>query len=165
MVLLPTDHPLATRATVALDDITSDPVFRPACNPTDTLDQLVEEVSIGERIVTVGASATTRTGPTITAVPVVDAPTTRLVLAWHPDAHPATRANFTRTTKSTASNHTGLTPAARQALSPTPVTARAPAPTTTEALSPTPATPDGHSPATTSVPTPIPVNPHLQLPA
>lgn len=165
VVLLPTDHPLASRTTVTLDDITGDPTFRPACNPTDTLDQLVEEVAIGERIVTVGASAATRTGPTVTAVPVLDAPTTRLVLAWHPEAHPATRTNFTRTTRSTATNQPGLTPATPHALSP--ATPHALSPATTPAPSPaeaiTPA--DSHIPAIPRLQPEQQVRPHVQQPA
>ncbi|MEV6288485.1 LysR family transcriptional regulator [Kribbella sp. NPDC051770] len=110
VALLPTDHPLAARPFITTHDITTDPTYRPACAPTDTLDQLVEEVSLGHRIVTVGATATTRTGPLITAVPVIDAPTTHLVLAWHPETPPTTRTSFTRTTQSTAAPHPNLLP-------------------------------------------------------
>lgn len=101
VVLLPPDHRLAGRPAVTSAEVARDGAYREHC-PADTLDRIVELVSLGRLIVVVGASATDRIGTAVVAVPVSDAPATRLVLAW-PDGgpHPA-RTSFVRAAEEAA---------------------------------------------------------------
>jgi hypothetical protein len=108
VVLLPTDHPLASRPFVGISEIAGEDVFKPVCEPGDTLDQMIDEVSMGKLTVMVGASAVDRTGSVVVAVPVVDAPSTRLVLIWRPDVPRANRSAFIRTAKCVAAGQAGV---------------------------------------------------------
>jgi DNA-binding transcriptional LysR family regulator len=107
VVLLPSDHHLAARPWVTVDEVTRDPAFRPHC-PDHTLDQIIDMVSMGNLVVLVGASVIDRIGPVAVAVPVVDAPSTKLVLVWQPSVSQSTRNAFVRTALSTAVGHAGL---------------------------------------------------------
>jgi hypothetical protein len=95
-VLLPLDHPLATKAVVSAADIARDALFRPRW-PDATLDEIIDQVAMGELIVTAAASATDRIGSAVVARPVLDAPPTWLVLTWRPDVPAATRDAFVST--------------------------------------------------------------------
>jgi DNA-binding transcriptional LysR family regulator len=107
VVLLPSDHRLATRAWITVDEVVRDSEFRPYC-PEDTLDQIIDMVSMGTLIVLVGASVIDRAGSAVVAVPVVDAPSTKLVLAWQPSVSPSTRNAFVRTALNAVVGHAGL---------------------------------------------------------
>ncbi|WP_410611148.1 LysR family transcriptional regulator [Amycolatopsis sp. lyj-109] len=102
VALLPRDHPLARKPAVSAADIAQDRHFRPEW-PVATLDEIIDQVAMGELIVTVASSATDRLGPGVVAVPVIDAPPTWLTLTWQPDVPAATREAFVRTAKSVAS--------------------------------------------------------------
>ena len=79
IALLPLDHPLATKPAVSAADIARDARFRPQW-PDTTLDEIIDQVAMGELIVTAAASATDRIGSAVVARPVVDAPPTWLML-------------------------------------------------------------------------------------
>ena len=66
---------------------------------------LIDKVAMGELIVMVGATAADRIGSAVTAVPVVDAPPTPLVLTWRQNVPAATRDAFVRTAKNVTSGH------------------------------------------------------------
>nr|WP_229911325.1 LysR substrate-binding domain-containing protein [Streptomyces aurantiogriseus] len=103
--LLPLDHSLAAKPAVSVADIVQDELFRPlssAVAPEAMLDEIVDKVAMGELITMVGASATDRIGSAVTAVPVVDAPPTLLVLTWRQDVPAATRDAFVHTAQRVA---------------------------------------------------------------
>jgi DNA-binding transcriptional LysR family regulator len=79
VALIAPEHPLATRPFVTLTELTAQPAFHQLC-PEDSLDQILDRVSLGELIVVAGESI--RTGESVVSVPVLDVPTTQLVLAW-----------------------------------------------------------------------------------
>ncbi|MFJ9247664.1 LysR family transcriptional regulator [Streptomyces sp. NPDC101776] len=105
VALLPLDHSLAMKPTVSVADVVQDELFRPLWPeqaPEIVLDEIIEKVAIGELIVTVGASATDRIGSAVVAVPVVDAPPTRVVLTWRQGIPAGTRDAFVRTAEGVA---------------------------------------------------------------
>ncbi|GII59728.1 LysR family transcriptional regulator [Planotetraspora thailandica] len=81
VALLPAGHPLAARESLTAQDLRGEDRFREQCPPI-ALDEIVDRVAIGDLVVVIGAGTTSRLGPSVTAVPVVDMPSTRLVLAW-----------------------------------------------------------------------------------
>jgi DNA-binding transcriptional LysR family regulator len=105
VVLLPLDHSLAAKPAVSIADVVQDELFHPLWPedaPEIVLDEVIEKVAMGELIVRVGASATDRIGSAVVAVPVVDAPPTRVVLTWRQGLPAATRDAFVRTAESVA---------------------------------------------------------------
>jgi DNA-binding transcriptional LysR family regulator len=106
VALLPRDHVLAAKPAVSVADIARDGLFRSQW-PAATLDEVIDQVAMGELIVTAAASATDRIGPAVVAVPVLDAPPTWLVLTWRPDIPAATRDEFARTARSVAAGVRG----------------------------------------------------------
>ncbi|MFF0013969.1 LysR family transcriptional regulator [Streptomyces sp. NPDC005374] len=104
VALLPLDHFLAAKSAISSADLASEGLFRPEW-PEVTLDEIIDQVAMGELIVLVGASATDRIGPAVVAVPVTDVPSTQLVLTWGPDIPAATRDAFVRTAKSVTAKH------------------------------------------------------------
>ncbi|MEO3873363.1 LysR family transcriptional regulator [Nonomuraea sp. B12E4] len=107
VALLPPGHRLAGRPAVVFAELAGEDAYREN-RPTDTLDQIVELVSLGRLVVVVGASVTERIGDTVVAVPVVDVPATRLVLAWPGGGTDAARTLFTRTAQAVATNRDEL---------------------------------------------------------
>ncbi|MFI1354389.1 LysR family transcriptional regulator [Streptomyces sp. NPDC020898] len=105
VALLPLDHSLAAKRAVSVADAMQDELFRPLW-PKDAreiaLDEIIEQVAMGELIVTLGASATDRIGSAVVAVPVADSPPTRVILTWRQDVPAATRDAFVRTAQSVA---------------------------------------------------------------
>jgi DNA-binding transcriptional LysR family regulator len=101
VALLPRDHPLAAKPAVSAADVAQEPLFRPQW-PDVTLDEIIDQVAMGELIVIAAASATDRIGSAVVAVPVADAPPTWLMLTWRPDIPAATRDAFVHTAKSVA---------------------------------------------------------------
>ncbi|WP_307793496.1 LysR family transcriptional regulator substrate-binding protein [Amycolatopsis sp. MtRt-6] len=101
VALLPRDHPLAAKPAVSAGDVAQEPLFRPQW-PDATLDEIIDQVAMGELIVIAAASATDRIGSAVVAVPVADAPPTWLMLTWRPDIPAATRDEFVHTAKSVA---------------------------------------------------------------
>ncbi|MBB4787073.1 LysR family transcriptional regulator [Streptomyces rapamycinicus NRRL 5491] len=106
VALLPRDHFLAAKPAVTAADIAQDALFRPQW-PENTLDEIIDQVAMGELIVTAAASATDRIGSAVVAVPVLDAPPTWLVLTWRPDIPTATRDAFVYTARNVATRHLG----------------------------------------------------------
>ncbi|MDX2604277.1 LysR family transcriptional regulator [Streptomyces caniscabiei] len=106
VALLPLDHFLAAKSAISSADLALERLFRPDW-PVDTLDEIIDQVAMGELIVLVGASATDRIGPAVVAVPVTDAPSTQLVLTWGPGIPAATRDAFVRTARSVTTRHVG----------------------------------------------------------
>ncbi|MEU6353577.1 LysR family transcriptional regulator [Streptomyces sp. NPDC047072] len=105
VVLLPADHLLADEPAVSVADVVKDELFRrlePADAPTIAVDEIIDRVAMGELIVMMGVSATDRIGSAVVAVPVLDAPPTRLVLSWRGGVPAATREAFVRTAQSVA---------------------------------------------------------------
>jgi len=105
VVLLPLDHFLAAKSAVSVADVVQDELFRPLWPedaPGIVLDEIIEQVAMGELIVTLGASATDRIGSAVVAVPVVDAPPTRVLLTWRQDVPAATRDAFVGTAENAA---------------------------------------------------------------
>jgi DNA-binding transcriptional LysR family regulator len=107
VALLPLDHFLAERSAVSTADLTRDRLSGRNW-PEARLDEIIDKVAMGELIVMVGANATDRIRPAVLAVPVVDAPSTTLMLTWRLDIPAATRDAFVRTAKSVAAGHVGL---------------------------------------------------------
>ncbi|WP_093771085.1 LysR family transcriptional regulator [Streptomyces sp. yr375] len=87
VALLPAGHRLADRAALTAGEVRDEPRFRAHLPPVG-LDELIDRVALGELVVVLGESAIPRLGPAVVAVPVLDAPSSRLVLAW-PRATPA----------------------------------------------------------------------------
>ncbi|WP_394618619.1 LysR family transcriptional regulator [Lentzea sp. JNUCC 0626] len=111
VVLLPPEHPLARRPFVLLAEISEEDAYREQC-PDDTLDQILDLVSLGRLVLVVGESVRTRIGTVVVAVPVLDVAPTRLVLAWpSATAHPA-RTAFVAAAKSLLHPGNGLRQAA-----------------------------------------------------
>ncbi|WP_204071617.1 LysR family transcriptional regulator [Planotetraspora phitsanulokensis] len=107
VALLPPEHRLAGRSAVTFAELAGEDTYRELC-PADTLDQIVELVSLGQLIVVAGASVVQRIGTTVVAVPVTDIPATRLVLAWPGGTRNAARALFVRTAKAAAADDGSL---------------------------------------------------------
>jgi DNA-binding transcriptional LysR family regulator len=105
VALLPLDHALAARSSVSAAQLTRDPLFRTDWAES-SLEETIDKVAMGELIVMMAVSATDRAGSAVVAVPVVDAPTTRLVLTWRPDVPAAARDRFMDIARSVASRHT-----------------------------------------------------------
>jgi LysR family transcriptional regulator, benzoate and cis,cis-muconate-responsive activator of ben and cat genes len=95
VVVLPADHHLAGRSSLAMSDLRSLPEFSDAL-PHEPLDAIVDRVARGLLVVVVGEGVTDRLGAAVTAVPVVDYPITHLVLAWPADQAHAPRAELVR---------------------------------------------------------------------
>ncbi|GAA0298024.1 MULTISPECIES: SDR family NAD(P)-dependent oxidoreductase [Streptomyces] len=104
VALLPLDHFLAAKSAISSADLAVERLFRPDW-PEGTLDEIIDQVAMGELIVMVGASATDRIGPAVVAVPVTDVPSTQLVLTWGPGIPAATRDAFVRTAKNVTTKH------------------------------------------------------------
>jgi DNA-binding transcriptional LysR family regulator len=92
---LPACHPLAARSSLAMADQRSLPQFSDAL-PHEPLDAIADRVSRGLLVVVVGEGVADRLGAAVTAIPVVDYPTTHLVLAWPADQAHAPRAQLVR---------------------------------------------------------------------
>ncbi|WP_051745231.1 LysR family transcriptional regulator [Streptomyces yerevanensis] len=89
VVLLPAGHPLAERPFLTLIEVEALPGYE-AHLPNEALDTMVDRVALGQLVVVVGDSVRGRLGESVRAVPVHGYPPTQLVLAWLPDARPAT---------------------------------------------------------------------------
>jgi DNA-binding transcriptional LysR family regulator len=83
VALLPSDHPLAGRATVIAAELRLDPAYREQCPPVG-LDEILDRVALGRLVTIVGSTGAERLTPEVTAVPVTDVPSTTLALAWLP---------------------------------------------------------------------------------
>jgi DNA-binding transcriptional LysR family regulator len=92
---LPAGHPLASRSSLALADLRGLPEFSDVL-PHEPLDAIVDRVARGLLVVVVGEGVADRLGAAVTAVPVVDYPVTRLVLAWAAGQAHAPRAELVR---------------------------------------------------------------------
>jgi DNA-binding transcriptional LysR family regulator len=79
--LIPRDHPLAGRSTVATAELRQDPAFDLVPPPVG-LDEIVDRVVLGSLVTVVGSGAAERISAEVVAVPVSDLAPTRLVLAW-----------------------------------------------------------------------------------
>ncbi|MGW4485837.1 LysR family transcriptional regulator [Amycolatopsis sp. NPDC004368] len=79
VALLPISHPLAARAAVPIEELRRIDAYRESCPPV-SLDEIVDRVALGELVVVVGHSATSRVGDAVVAVPVVGQAGTTLVL-------------------------------------------------------------------------------------
>lgn len=90
---LPAGHRLAARSSLAMADLHSLPEFSDAL-PNEPLDAIVDRVARGLLVVVVGEGVADRLGAAVTAVPVIDYPTTHLVLAWPADRAHAPRAEL-----------------------------------------------------------------------
>ena len=88
VALLPASHPRARHRGVALAEMQAEPNFSDRCPPTG-FDEIVDRVALEELIVVVGNSMIDRLPPSIVAIPVIDMPPTRLVLAWPRNAMPS----------------------------------------------------------------------------
>jgi DNA-binding transcriptional LysR family regulator len=93
--LVPARHPLATRPWVSLAELEQDPRYQ-AQPPVFALEQLIDMVSWGWLVTTVGGTVTHRLGDGVTAVPIAGGMTNRLVLAWVPDTPMPARDAFVR---------------------------------------------------------------------
>lgn len=105
VALLPLDHSFAAKPAVSVADVVQDELFRPLWPQGAAeivLDQIIDKVAMGELVVMLGASATDRIGSAVVAVPVVDAPPTRVALTWRQGVPAATRDAFVRTAESVA---------------------------------------------------------------
>ncbi|MFK3982477.1 LysR family transcriptional regulator [Micromonospora sp. NPDC050397] len=111
VALLPAGHPLAGRDSLTIGEVRGTGRFREQSPPVG-LGELVDRVALGELVVVLGESATARLGPNVVAVPVVDAPGNRLVLAW---PHASTMAGRDRFVRRAAAVVTG-TPEIRRTL-------------------------------------------------
>jgi DNA-binding transcriptional LysR family regulator len=108
VALLPAGHALAARAAVTAAELRSEEFFAPLC-PSMPLDEIVDRVAMGRLVVIVGGSAVDRLGAGVVAVPVADAPGTRLVLAWPRHSSPAARGAFVRVATATAAERLART--------------------------------------------------------
>jgi DNA-binding transcriptional LysR family regulator len=93
VVLLPRDHPLAERASVAIADLSVLSEFRPQA-PLQPTELLIDQVAMGLLVVIMGSSTAIRLRESVVAVPVVDAPGATLRLAWLPTVHDPVRDRF-----------------------------------------------------------------------
>ncbi|GAA1013957.1 LysR family transcriptional regulator [Acrocarpospora pleiomorpha] len=121
VALLPAGHPLAARDSLTMDELEGEDRFR-AQSPPVALDELLDRIALGELLVVLGASATSRLGSSVVAVPVVGVPSNQIVLAWPRVARSVARDRLVRTAVAVAevtsartgvSRHPGA--AARQA--------------------------------------------------
>jgi DNA-binding transcriptional LysR family regulator len=98
---LPGGHRLAARSSLAMADLHSLPEFSDTL-PYEPLDGIVDRVARGLLVVVIGEGVADRLGAAVTAVPVVDYPITRLVLAWPADQAHAQREELVRMAKELA---------------------------------------------------------------
>jgi DNA-binding transcriptional LysR family regulator len=96
VALVPEDHPLTRQAAVTVADLRADARYTDEC-PHESLDIITGMVSLGQLVTVVGDSAVDRLGSSIKAVPVVDLPTTTLVLIWRPESINQARAHLVDT--------------------------------------------------------------------
>lgn len=76
--------------------------------PEESVGEIVELVEMGRLIVIVGASLAERLGRSVVAVPVLDVPSAKLVLAWPEGVPRSARKTFVRTAQNIAAGHAGL---------------------------------------------------------
>lgn len=81
VALLPRGHELAGHATLRSTDLRDEPCWMERCPPVG-LDELVDRVVLGQLVTVVGSAATVRLPADVVAVPVMDLPTTVLVMGW-----------------------------------------------------------------------------------
>jgi DNA-binding transcriptional LysR family regulator len=81
VALVPVGHRVAGLAGVSVAELRREQVFAEKCPPV-ALDELVDRVAMGRLIVVAGHGAVGRLGDAVVGVPVVDLPSTALVLAW-----------------------------------------------------------------------------------
>ncbi|MFJ5303178.1 LysR family transcriptional regulator [Streptomyces sp. NPDC088350] len=101
VALLPAGHRLADRASLTVLEVRDEPLFREHAPPVG-LDEVIDRVALGELVVVLGESAIPRLGPSVIAVPVLDAPRSRLVLAWPRATPTAAREGLVRAALATA---------------------------------------------------------------
>jgi DNA-binding transcriptional LysR family regulator len=104
VALVPVGHRLAARSSLTIAELGELDTFT-AEIPHEALDVIVDRVALGQLVVVVGESVLDRLGGSVTAVPVVDFPTTRLVLAWPPDTPHAARTQLIDTAGSRSRRH------------------------------------------------------------
>lgn len=81
VALLPAGHRLADRGSLTAREVRDEPLFHEHA-PAVGLDELIDRVALSELVVVLGETAIPRLGPSVVALPVLDAPNSRLVLAW-----------------------------------------------------------------------------------
>ena len=91
IAILPPDHRLATRTELQLADLADEPMPRWKGVPNggngpeiEDLAQLVQMVRLGRTLSTLPPSLLEPVPPGVICIPVTDAPTSQLVLAWSP---------------------------------------------------------------------------------
>lgn len=104
VVLLPAGHSLAERPFLPLAEVEALPGYATHL-PNEALDTMVDRVALGQLVVVLGESVRGRLGESVRAVPVHGYPPTQLVLAWLPDARPAT-SRLTETAQAMLTGHT-----------------------------------------------------------
>ncbi|NEA34439.1 LysR family transcriptional regulator [Streptomyces sp. SID13031] len=95
VALLPAGHPLASRDSLTARELRAEARYREDAPPVG-LDELIDRVALGELVVVIGAGGTSRLGGSVVAVPVVDVPGDRMVLAWPHANLSAARDQFAR---------------------------------------------------------------------
>lgn len=88
VALLPKNHPLAQHHELRLDDLTRLPGHLHSCPDLD-LDEIIDHIHLHNASILASHDVISRLGDHVRAVPVNDAPTTKLALAYDPDRpHP-----------------------------------------------------------------------------
>jgi DNA-binding transcriptional LysR family regulator len=107
VAVLPPGHPLATRAALLLADLAGERVIRSGDElPVRDGGQLVQLVAIGRVVAVLPESVRLRLGRDLTAVPVLDAPTVALHVAWPEGSTSRAVAAFVRAAVAVADRHT-----------------------------------------------------------
>lgn len=110
---LPLHHRLAASAALVLADLDGEPlVLRAGAGPQEIngspvrdVGQLMQLVALGQAIAVVPESARRHVRPDVVLVPVLDAPTDSILLAWPPGSRSAAVAAFVlASTQTTASD-------------------------------------------------------------
>ncbi|WP_026413071.1 LysR family transcriptional regulator [Actinomadura oligospora] len=110
VVVLPRGHRLAARTSVELADLadettpdwTPGPGGAPNTLPVRDVGQLMQLVALGRVVAVVPASVRGQLRDDLTCVPVTDAPSTTLVLAWRQGHRDAALATFVHTASTTS---------------------------------------------------------------
>jgi DNA-binding transcriptional LysR family regulator len=106
VAVLPTGHPLAARAALRLADLAGEPVVRSGDElPVRDGAQLVQLVALGRVVAVLPESVRPRLGRDLAAVPVLDAPTVALHVAWPAASTSRAVAAFVRAAAAVAERH------------------------------------------------------------
>ncbi|PZS33305.1 MAG: LysR family transcriptional regulator [Pseudonocardiales bacterium] len=113
VAVLPRSHRLAGHAAVTLDDLRDEPLPRwPGMHPDSTsgpevrdIGQVMQLIALGRAVAILPESVLSRFGHDLVGVPVPEAPSTTVMIAWPERSHSLAVAAFVRAASTVAAHH------------------------------------------------------------